>query len=913
MKTMIVTKIKIAGAMLCAMAAVGGSGILTARRLLAAEQSRTLPAVAPGTSQVVVLGKKTQFRSHLVFRTPVVITAKGEVKTALNPRWDKRKQKGPRPYAQYQSPLPPEDWRKPSFDDVAWSRRRAPVEIPAPRTAPRVIFSMHSATSNSMICLRGKFFVQDPAMVRDLKLSLTYIGGVAIYVNGKEVKRGHLATGKLTPATLAEKYPDDLYCMPDGRFIQRERMNPRYAKGRYKVLKNAAEAETNKANYGRRYRSMKDVAVDSKLLCKGENVLAIEIHRSAINEAATKAKITKVGGMGTRQGYWAYAGLKSLELTAGPGSALKPNTGRPQGVQVWNCLPFDTVTSSSWGDAGAALKPIRVPAARNGVFSGRLVLSSDQAIRGLKVTVSDLKAAKGGGMISTSEVLVRRAVPAESGKCWLPVGRYDGLSAEFPAEVPVVKARLKRRGPLVATGAAVPVWITVRVPKAAKPGIYRGTVSVQAQGLALTKIPLELAVYGWELPDLGYGRVHNLAVMSPDNLALYYKVPIWSERHFQLIGECLGLMKQMGSRNIEIDLAINYHGVPGNSQSMIRWIKGPGGSYTHDFSIFEKYLDVVARSIGKPLPMRLNCWGTVDQKNKTKVKGDRARYVTLLDPATKKLEQLEQPFPGSPESVKFWKPVFDGIRARVKKRGWEDVLAVGHQSYCWGPTPQMVDACNKLWPGAVWSYTAHNGTLSGRWKGTGGLSMSVRYAECVWTEGRISPRGYRSLLTRKDPKALWDSVNRGRHRDYSPIVRLRHLPEEMIMRGHDGVGQLGAGLFPLKGGRRGRYYHLNRGRGGLGPECSTRTFVAPGPKGPVVTERYEMFREGVQLCETLIFLERAIMEKKISGDLAKRVGDYLQARGTARIKDWRAGQFARDEQLYALAAEAAKATGGGKN
>jgi hypothetical protein len=131
----------------------------------------------------------------------------------------------------------------------------------------------------------------------------------------------------------------------------------------------------------------------------------------------------------------------------------------------------------------------------------------------------------------------------------------------------------------------------------------------------------------------------------------------------------------------------------------------------------------------------------------------------------------------------------------------------------------------------------------------------------------------------------------------------------MVMRGHDGVGQLGAGLFPLKGGRKGRYYHLSRGRGGLGPECSTRNFLAPGPKGPVVTERYEMFREGVQLCETLIFLERAVMDKKINGKLAERVAEYLEARGRARIKDWRAGQFARDERLYALAGEAAKAMG----
>ncbi len=137
----------------------------------------------------------------------------------------------------------------------------------------------------------------------------------------------------------------------------------------------------------------------------------------------------------------------------------------------------------------------------------------------------------------------------------------------------------------------------------------------------------------------------------------------------------------------------------------------------------------------------------------------------------------------------------------------------------------MVDACHKIWPETVWSFTAHNGTLSARWKGTGGLTMPVRYSECVWTQGRLEPRGYRRLFTRKDTKAIWNSVARNWHRDYSPIVRLRRLPEDMIMRGHDGVGQLGVDLFPLKSGR-GRRYHLSRGRGGLGPECSTRSILA---------------------------------------------------------------------------------------
>ena len=43
-------------------------------------------------------------------------------------------------------------------------------------------------------------------------------------------------------------------------------------------------------------------------------------------------------------------------------------------------------------------------------------------------------------------------------------------------------------------------WLTWRVPKTAKPGVYRGRLTVSEAGAKLTEIPLELEVYPFELP-----------------------------------------------------------------------------------------------------------------------------------------------------------------------------------------------------------------------------------------------------------------------------------------------------------------------------------------------------------------------------------------------------------------------------
>jgi hypothetical protein len=50
---------------------------------------------------------------------------------------------------------------------------------------------------------------------------------------------------------------------------------------------------------------------------------------------------------------------------------------------------------------------------------------------------------------------------------------------------------------------------------------------------------------------------------------------------------------------------------------------------------------------------------------------------TVADPATGKLEEAEGPKWGTPEARAFWKPVFDGLREILKKRGLEGSLMVG--------------------------------------------------------------------------------------------------------------------------------------------------------------------------------------------------------------------------------------------
>jgi hypothetical protein len=883
-------------------------------RLVAAAGEHAGAAPGPVAAGKAVISSDSYVRAFLAFRTPVVATKESEIKVALDPGtiWGPPKVPGPLP--DFQSPLPPEDWAGPDFDDTAWDRRRSPVEMEPEWWGGQA--ALHSATINSIIFLRWKFGVDDPAQARDLKLSLVYVGGLAVFVNGKELTRANLPAGELKPEALAEKYPDDLYVLEGNKML-------------VQTWHGNTIREEHRAAFDRRYRRIESFVVPAEMLRKGSNVLAVRIHRAPAGAAAIAAERFMENGMSTRQGLWAGAGLKSIALVSASGAGVVPNVTRPKDIQVWNVAPFQTITAFDYGDAGDTVKPVTVAAVRNSVFSGRLAVSADRAIKGLKVTVGELRESKGGGTLPATTVKVRYAEPAVAGKSWAPAHRFDGLLEAIPAEIPVITAPpvdekylnwpIARSG--IACGAVASLWLTARVPKDAKSGRYEGTVTVEAEGLKPTAVPFQLTVHDWVLPDPKDFRQHHLIFLSQEAVAKHYGAELWSDKHFALMGKSMDLLAEVNSREVPMNLGINFYGVTeadvSNTESMVRWVKQADGSFKYDFTVFDKYCDLVAKHYGKPFPLRLNCWGEVKNQN-GKLLHNGVTSVSRLDPVTGKVEPMEQPVPGTEESYTFWKPVIDEALRKMKDRGWLDATAFGHSSYCTYAKPSVVSVAKKLWPEGVWAYTAHNGSLGAVWPAAEpGVTMPVKFSVCVWTEGPLVPRGGAALL--RPRPSIWGDTARARHWDWSPLLVVRNLPEEVIQRGHDGVGDFGSDLFPIKKEKGNGFYCLGNGRGTGGPNDAQKAILAPGPDGAVATERFENFREGSELSEAVLFLEKALLDGRVSGELAAKVNRCLTARAKVFTKLWYerglqfinrwspAGLVDRDAELLALCAEVASA------
>jgi len=850
------------------------------------------PPAIPNSDAAVVLDDNSLWRHFVVSRCAFARTADGK----LEP-WDLTPLGRPsgvwpvvapkRADSTASSPLPPTNWAGVNLDDGMWPQVRLPLPTVAREPASRPQTRLGATAA---LLVRGKFEMKDPDQVKSCRLSLDYWGGVVVYVNGMEAVRRDVPGEKPDLLAPAADYPEAAFTTPKGDFADRPPS---------------------------RARSLRDFEIPAKLLRRGVNVLAIETHTAPVTAAYVKRAMEPDTHL-----TWVPIGLLHARLSVTPAAAATANPARPRGIRVWNCAAYDTLSVFDFGDPCEPLRPVTIQAARNSVFSGRLMVSSDQPIKGLKVKVSDLAATAGGASIPASAIQVRYAVAVVSGalppeeeidhrdgelsggKSHLPNHRFDGLLDVIPAEIPVSQAPAPQenyygvpvdRKSLVA-GAVAPLWFTVRVPREAKAGEYQGQIAIEAEGLPLTNVPLRVSICDWAMTDTKDFRMRNMAFHGDESVANHYGVPLWSDKHLEMVGRSHTLMGEAGSRHFRINL-----------ESIVRWIKQPDGSFKHDFTLFDKYLDMIAKSVGKPQPLCIQAWG---ERLDNKRRRTNVAMVPLLDPATGKTEQLKSPDPNADEkaALAFWKPVFDPVFKRIKERGWLDATAFGYTADRGGPDEGLAKLAEKLWPEGVWVLVSHDVTAD--WKDGDSPWVKLRYACGVYDYGFPSVRGYRALL--RDRPVFFCNTYRHNWRDFSPLTLQRRVGEDIIMSGRDGVSDFGADLFMYKDSK-GLLHKPSGPEYPSGPRWTQHAILYPGPVGPVATERYEMFREGVELAEALIFIERAIQEKKLSPELQQKAEKALEARSQAFIMDWFTIRdmpgAEEDAKLLGLAGEVAREVG----
>ena len=548
---------------------------------------------------------------------------------------------------------------------------------------------------------------------------------------------------------------------------------------------------------------------------------------------------------------------------------------------------------------------LRLVAPRNGYCSGKVV-----AFESLTVNPPVLRGP--GGEIPAEGVRIRYSVKDSPyqpepihDRPWLPKQsrlepRYDVLMPSPPEDPEVL-----------------PIWLTVHIPADQAPGLYTGTIEAGD-----ASVPVEVRVCDWACPDPSDWVTYTGLVHSPETGARHYGVELWSDEHWSLIEQTLEFAAALGNEMVSIPVLYR------NELCGYPWVtfrKAEDG-YEPDFSIVERYLEVYDREVGEPQTVVVMAWdvrcGTARHGRN---RGRPATDIPIVVEQNGELTPVEVPVPGGPSSEKVFAPLMEGIRELVSAQGWaEEAMLVG-----WAtdqrPSRKQVEFFRRIAPWARWAIFTHGRGDAGPDRKTGLAKKTdgVRIVEGMEIGHYVHPfSGLRAFpvphKAANEPHT--DGIVGGWNLEYpeytnyrvymfhtAPLAQYRSFPGGSMVRGSTVYKgrQLpsGAGMsnIPLD------FWEDEGGNSQLGRGCYWKTWVAafhrwnsywliaPGPDGPVGTERFEMLREGMQETEARIVIEKALEAGNLPAELAEECRTHLLER--AKIK-WKEGEFARSNAQW---------------
>ena len=723
-----------------------------------------------------------------------------------------------------------------------------------------------------------------------------------------------------------EKYLKDLYVAEIfGPFDEAARVgntDAAYAWG-------AEGAGSGRPAYARnvwdRVRALRERVLEVKIpadrLRKGENVLAIEARASAFHPVVYMS-----GGawFGWHNSSWPHVQVSYLELRgpAGVPSMLK----RPPGVQVWAEDPQRQVHDTEWADLGASSGTVRMVGAPNGAYGGQVVIGADKELTGLSVTPTELKS-DSGSVIPAAAMQAAPAKPVPLSMLSSTVGSRSKtasdplvgafISLERHALTNIWRLPKAQRDKLldeihifdqvgpdgprtVPADRCQAVWLSLNIPAGPYGGVYRGSVSVSASGVAPVTVPVKVEVYGFRLPEKRDLSTLSALEFSPWAVAKQYGCPLWSDEHYKLMEPGLKLLSRVGNGFMFVPV-LSWTEFGNRDDSPIRWRRKSDGSLGWDYSRLDRLLDTVAANMGPPRAIVF----VVMNGNP----GNPAE-VAVEDAAGKK-EALKLQGQGVEEPVRrrVWGQFAISLLDHMKARGQDGATYWG---YAWDSEgdPMLKHLLAEFTPQVRWAMGGHDIRVDPKfYKVTSWIykvygAMSMVNNRQGWKNPNLefqNPRGGGSVLCLPGP---------------FPAFAYRLTVDRALTVGCRGVARVGVDYW------KDTYY--DGARGGevfCQPGMPVHAVFWPGQKGAESSLRFEAMAEAVQEEEARIFLEQAVERKLLPAALAEKAASVVfeHLRETSFIpagvpaeRFIEYGSFGwqeRSRRLYRTAAEAAAALG----
>ncbi|WP_300601104.1 glycoside hydrolase domain-containing protein [Niabella sp.] len=201
-----------------------------------------------------------------------------------------------------------------------------------------------------------------------------------------------------------------------------------------------------------------------------------------------------------------------------------------------------------------------------------------------------------------------------------------------------------------------PIWVSVDVPATAKPGTYEGIITVKAG--KEYRLKLMINVLDKTLPATADWSFRLDLWQHPAAIARVHHVPLWSDAHFELMRKYYTLLAKAGQKYITASIVNEPwgHQTYDDYPSLIKWTLKKDGSWSFDYSLFDKY---VAFVMSTGINQRINCYSMVPWKVAFQYYDENLGRDTVF---TGKI--------GSDEYNAFWTPMLKDFTAHLKAKGW---------------------------------------------------------------------------------------------------------------------------------------------------------------------------------------------------------------------------------------------------
>ena len=286
------------------------------------------------------------------------------------------------------------------------------------------------------------------------------------------------------------------------------------------------------------------------------------------------------------------------------------------------------------------------------------VVSSEEELKDVRLSVSDLR--NGKSLIGAENIRLQFVSYVVSDL--LDTTKFGQCSSREDkskwGEVLVADVLDLKESMNIPTGRKQPVWMTVNVPSNAKPGKYRGKLTVSSSNAKSRSLPVELIVSDHILPPDSDWAFHLDLWQNPYSVARYENVPLWSEAHFEAMRPVMRMLAEAGQKSVTATIMSR----PWNGQtedafgSMVTKIRRIDGTWLYDYTIFDRWVEFMF-SLG--IDRQINCYSMIPW----------ALQFDYIDQATSSPATF-QAAPGSEEYNEYWGAFIADFARHLKAKGW---------------------------------------------------------------------------------------------------------------------------------------------------------------------------------------------------------------------------------------------------